>query len=296
MYHEFLDRAPIPEIEALRPKARDSIVLCDVGGLVKKLRLIEASGSLPHYARTQRGRVDDLERGDASLGAKADEYIRKLEEEQFLSRAWAQCSDVVGSLPNVPAFLSGHPQSMRRRVRLKKPQGPLALFLECTGSGGAEWSAAIRGSAMLALVRILESQRPIDVYVCVTYGEYNTMNAVVCRVETRPLDLARAAYSLVNLNTMAALGRAIIADFRPDRNPGSWSYGTPDLERRYCGEIFRRVLTPDAEILYVPAAFARDSGLGSAYDWLRRMLKKYGGDAVVREDDEVDPDTGFREY
>lgn len=285
LYQEFLNRDPIPEIQRIRPHAKDSIVVCDAGGLADKLRQI---GHAPNASM--------LETVDASLVTRSDEFIRRLEDEQFLSRAWSQQSDVVGSLPNIPAFIAGQPMNMRRRVRLKRPQGPLVLFLETTGSSSTRGDlSAIRGSAMLALARILSSQRPVDLYVCTTYGRRDTMNAVLCRVETTPLDLARACYTLVNLDTMSSIGYRVIQNFRADRDPGSWSYGETDLERRWCGEIFGRFLYPGSEFLYVPAAFGRDRNLHDAYVWLRDMLKKYGGEPVVREDDEIVADTGFVE-
>lgn len=285
MYLEFMDRDPIPEILAIRPNAKDSIVLCDAGGLARKF----SEMGLHDMAK-------GVGEGDASLVTRADEYIRRLEDEQFLSKAWDVRSDVVGSLPNVPAYLAGQPASMRRRVRLKKPQGPLVLFLETTGSGSLADRAHYRGAAMLALVQLLSAQRPVELYVCTTFGEYNTMNALVCKVETTPMDLARSCWMLINLSKMSMRGHDLLRNIRQGRSPGSWSYGTPDLERKYCGEIFGRFLTPGSELLYVPAAFGGDHGLDSAHVWLKAMLKKYGGDSVVREDDEVVADTGFNEW
>ncbi len=286
MYHEFMNRDPIPEIRAIRPHAKDSIWLCDASGLAAKMR------DLGGHTLASR-----IQEGDPSLVRKADEFLRRLEDEQFLSRAWAMQSDVVGSLPNVPAYLAGQPMNMRRRVRMKKPQGPLVLFLETTGSGSTMQGndPVLRGSAMLALVRVLSTQRAIELYVCTTYGRTNTMNAVLCKVETQPMDLARACWMLVNISSMSHVGFELIKSRRADRDPGSWSYGTPDLERRYCGEIFKRFLTPDSDLLYVPAAFGGDTSVHDAHGWLKRMLKKYGGDAVVREDDEEEADTGFVE-
>ncbi len=297
LYHEFKDRECIPEIQAIRPGAKDSVIVCDAGGLAKRMDEIRGNQTASLSAHL-RNCIGGLTRGDLSQIAQSDDFIRRLEEEQFLSKAWRVRGDVVGSLPDIPAYIAGHPMTMRRRIRTKKPQGPLVLFLETTGSGStfANQGPLMRGSAMLALARILAPQRPVELYVCTTFGRTLTMNAVLCRVETMPLDLGRACYMLTNLGDMSMGGHEVIRHMRADHDPGSWSYGTPDLERRYCGEIFRRFLWPDSEMLYVPAMFSSDLGGGNYYQWIKNMLVKYGGDSYVREEDAVEmADTGFVE-
>jgi hypothetical protein len=288
LYEEFLNREPIPEIKAVRPHAKDSIIMCDAGGLVDKLKKLNVG----------EGFYKKLQEGDLSLVERADSFMSQIENEQFVSKAWDVRSDVVGSMPDIPAMIAGQPMCMRRRVRTKKPQGPLAVFLETTGSSSVmgEEVQADRGAALLALVRLLQPQRAIDLYICTTYGTHNTMNAVICRVETQPMDLARAC-AMFHLSRMSSIGYTIIKHTREDGNPGSWSYGAVDMERRYCGEIFKRFLTPDSDLLYVPAAFGGDGSVRAGMVWLKNMLKKYGGESVVRDDDEaVVADTGHVEF
>jgi hypothetical protein len=113
------------------------------------------------------------------------------------------------------------------------------------------------------------------------------MNGLLVRIETTPLDLGRAAHMLVKLDRAASYGADVLKQ-AIGHNPGSWSYGTPELERRYCGEIFKRFLHPDSDILYVPAAYLGDSNIANPAKWLDDMLVKYGGATVERDEESED--------
>jgi hypothetical protein len=275
----------IPEIQAIRPAAHDNIMICDVAGFAE-----QAIGT----PRVTPDFIHKLKNGDLSCVADSDAFLAELEKVTIASRTFVPRNDVLGAVPIVPNFIAGNPFNMRRRERVRKPKGPLAIFLECTGSGSTmHGDTLLRGVAMLALARLLNDQRPIDLYVCVTFGKTNRMNAIVCRVETAPLDLARAAFMLGNLTDMSRVGFDVI-EKTIGEEPGSWSYGTPDLERRWCGEIFGRFLQPGSEVLFCPAAFTTDAENPVA--WIKQMLVKYGGDTVEREDGEeaaADNETGF---
>lgn len=285
LFQPHLNVPCIPEIQAVRPGARDNIVLSDVEGYALKVAGVTAwDGTMAH-----NDYINGLRNGDISLVALSDQYLAKMEERGFMSKAWGVTADVVGAVPNVPAYIAGQPMNMRRRFRTRKPSGPLSIFLEATGSAGSMDLASTmqRGAAMLALVRILSEQRPVDLWACVTYGSTNEMNALLIRLETMPLDLGRAAHMLVKLQSAAMYGHSVLAQIL-GHNPGSWSYGTPELERRYCGEIFKRFLHPNSDILYVPAAYSRDDNISNPAKWLADMIQKYGGDTVERSDDSED--------
>lgn len=283
-FSSHLNVEPIPEIKAVRPAARDSIMLCDAAGFAEQI------GDDPSWITYKRGLIE----GDLSLVAKSDEFLRNLEEKLITTRTFCNVVSPVGALPIVPAFIAGQSNNMRLRMRRKKPAGPLSIFLECTGSAGSMDTerAALRGAAMLALVRKLGDYRPITLWLCVTYGLTNTMNGLLIKVETTPLDLARSAHMLCGLRMTASVGYNVIAK-TIGRVPGSWSYGTPDLERRWCGEIFKRFLEPGSDVLYVPAAFSRDRTISDPARWLQDMLVQYGGESV--EDGVEAEETGFME-
>lgn len=261
----------IPEIKAERPHAHDNIILADASGLAERCDL----GSY----RT------GLLQGDLSLVALSDQYLEKLEDSLITSRTWHNVSSCVGALPIIPAYIAGQSNNMRLRTRQKKPAGPLSIFMECTGSAGSMGAGAVqRGSAMLALVRKLNEYRPVELWLCVTYGHHNQMNGLLTKIETTPLDLGRAAHMLCRFNETAGQGWNILR--RVVGDPGSWSYGEPRLERTWCGEIFARFLHPGSDVLYIPAAYLADKLLSNPTAWLQDMLVKYGGETVERDDDD----------
>lgn len=268
MFEEFRNRAPIEEIAALQPRARDNIFLTDCSGFAQKL---SGLGFAEYYR-------NELVSGDLSKVAESDRFLAQIEDQVPRSRTWTNSAAVTGSLPIVPAYLAGHPQNMRLRTRTKKPAGPLSIFLETTGSSGVTGE---RGAAMLALVRLLNEYRPVDLWVCVTFGQREMMNGLLIRVDTRPLALAHAAHMLRSLPDTAYYGSKVLNGLGLSW-VGGWSYGVPELERKWCGEIFKRFLEPGSDVLYVPAAFLTDRW-GKPVEWLKEMLVKYGGETMEEE-------------
>lgn len=275
IFEKYLNRAPIPEIAAVQPNARDCIFVADTSGFANELVKCGIVSPDSSYYR-------DLIEGNLSKVAESDAMLEKLEERVPTSRTWTNTADVCGSMPIVPALLAGHPQSMRLRQRRKRPAGPLAIFLETTGSSATQSGADLRGAAMLALARKLGEYRPIELYVCITYGMRDVMNGVLVKIETTPLDLGRAVAMLGTMSSTAGYGVSLTRKIGNDW-VGGWSYGSAHLERRWCGEIFKRFLNPSSDVLYVPAAYQTDNW-HDAPKWLDSMLEKYGGETIESED------------
>ena len=138
--------------------------------------------------------------GDLSLVAESDELLRKFEALTFATprREWRAAE--AGHVPSVPAFIAGHPQSMRRRARRESEVAPVTivvdLFASCTFS---HRDILARGAAVLALTRVLSAVRPVEVYVgCGTTRRSFTGGTafIAAKLDTAPLDLAHAAWAL----------------------------------------------------------------------------------------------------
>jgi len=276
IFESFRNRESIPEIRALQPAARDNIFLADPEGFEREL------ARAPDYGVSESYR-QKLLTGDLSRVEASERLLERLADITPHSRTFVNEAQVTGSLPIVPAYLAGVPQNMRLRRRQKRPAGPLAIFLETTASVGSMGGAEARGAVLLALVRLLGEYRPTDLWVCTTYGERNWMNALLVRVETRPMDLARAAHLLGNLGETATAGHRLFCSMQLSF-AGGWSYGVPELERKWCGEIFSRFLQPGSDVLYVPAAFLTDNWR-QPERWLREMLVQYGGETLKDEEE-----------
>ena len=266
-------------IRKLQPRATDSFLLCDVSELPKLIRQHSA-----HHA----DRADSLLSGkNQQLTAMAEKYVHKFEEDIFSGQGWQIRDSVVGSFPNIPALLAGVPCAMRQRYRTSKNIAPLTLYVELTGSAGVTGEQFVqRGAAMLALVRLLSNTRPVELWTCTTYGTTNRLQMVAAKIETTPLDVARAAAMLCDESTMRSamysVNNGALGNYnnygRASTGASGWAYGVPDLERKYAGEILSGILNPGSTMFYIPAASSRDQ-LRDPAVWIRTMLAKYGAGA-----------------
>jgi hypothetical protein len=136
--------------------------------------------------------------GDATLVAESDELLAKFEALTFLSPRKKWLSDVAGHVPNVPSFIAGLPQAMRRRAKRPNEAAPVTVLVDV---GVSAWFShreiLSRGAAILALCRILTSYRAVELFVLdASKVPSKPQSCVAVRIDTMPLDLAHAAYAL----------------------------------------------------------------------------------------------------
>ena len=139
--------------------------------------------------------------GDLSGVAKSDALLARFNRDDLetASRCWRD--DVTGPLPNVPAFIAGHPLAMRRRAPAESAFAPIAIVVDIGAHSKIKPSEIEqRGAAVLALVRALSNKRPVELWAGAGLDADNAQNAswTFCRIETAPLDLARAAFILTH--------------------------------------------------------------------------------------------------
>lgn len=219
--------------------------------------------------------------GDLSNVAASDAILDKIEAEPMLTHVWRNRLDVVGGIPHVPAFLAGHPMNMRRRERVASEQGPLCIFVTLTVS--ADIDAAVmrkRGVAILALVRMLSNVRPVELYACNSMGGAGYAAHIVTRIDTAPLDLARAAHMLTDTAVVRGLGyglgRTLCQKHLGKTWDGNWAYGNTETFRKNALAIYSSVTNPNAESMIVAAAHSNDPMVTEPVKWLESMLGMYG--------------------
>lgn len=197
--------------------------------------------------------------------------------------------DVAGAVPNVPAYLAGHPLTMRRRQRVQSEQAPLMMIVDVAPSAGvSQETMRKRGVALLALARVLSIVRPLEIYAGTAIGpakaDNKVMEAVYTKVETAPLDLARACYSL----SSSAFARGACFEYvyndtnKNLHSKGSlrWGFGDVGLQRAHELEMAQSIF-PGKEIMLVSAQFKDDSYLHDPEAWLKKYLGLYGGEAFA---------------
>ena len=122
----------------------------------------------------------------------------------------------VGGSPRVGAFLAGSPMSMNRIVSPLTSDGPVKMFVDLTCSAGySESDLRDRGIAVLALARMIQLLRPVELHVVsslrvsATFAQGNrkraegaklkdTETALAMQVSTAPFDITTAARALTD--------------------------------------------------------------------------------------------------
>lgn len=211
--------------------------------------------------------------GDESLVQEAEEFLREIEDQVPVSRGWRNVDDVIGAVPNVPSFLAGHPQCMRRRERTWKESAPLAIYLDLTSSAGiSARQLRRRGVVMLALVRLLVEHRPVTLYAGTSQGNYRLSGTTMWQIDTAPLDLARAAF-MIGSPAMAR-GFGYESNYEYHRTSGAWPFNDYSISAS-TGKARLEAVFPGQETMYVPAIFATDPMKADPVGWLKRAIKKY---------------------
>jgi hypothetical protein len=271
----------IDAIRAVQPYAKDQYLICDLPGLAEAARgLCERGGGSWRGNRSNAESAELIAHGDLSGVPASDAFLAKLESMVFVSRRFRVIDDVCGAVPNVPNYLAGVPCAMRRRVRSTAPSAPLAVFSDITSSAmiDAEQLRA-RGCAVLALVRLLSNLRPLELWITAGLGGKGEAHHIVTRIETSPLDLARAAHVL----TCPSVSRGICYTLINERlkfSGGAWAYGDVGLERKHGAASLARVCNPGSQVLYIPAIHSRDQSVSDPVAWIKDKLAEYGGETV----------------
>ena len=217
--------------------------------------------------------------GNESYVAASDKIMAELEGLiGFNSSSFRTINDVVGGSPNIGNYLAGNPMSMRRRVRTHSEFAPITIVADLgLRAMNTDAEIARRGAAVLALVRILSTMRPVTLYVgACSRSSTNSTTATMVRVETAPLDLARAAY----MTSSKAFTRKLCFDVMECQANTYQSLSTPyenmegylSVAHAYWNRIF------PGDMIYVPRLVGdrRDAVARDPKAWLLDQLAKHG--------------------
>jgi len=275
--------APAPECveKALGREATNHWLLFDNPGELADYAIRECPSNSNMNARTGFAGPHDAQEtakrtreGDLSCVEKADALLSRFERFAFETGRKAWLDDVTGAIPNVPAFIAGHPLAMRRRARQDSAAAPLAIIADLTTSAGLSTAQIeARGSAILALVRILSARRPVELWAGCMVGAGGCdrdLCAVFCQIESAPLDLARAAYVM----TGAGFPRRLcygIAECRHNFR-GGWPYNNTDASKQNLTAICAQAFHHASETLCIPPIHVRDLLVKSPEVWIEQKL------------------------
>jgi hypothetical protein len=218
--------------------------------------------------------------GDETLVAASEAMLEKIEDQVPMSKGYQTVDDVVGAFPNIPAYLAGQPMCMRRRKRVTKNNAPLVIYMDLTSSAGIDAKRIQdRGTVLLALVRLLCDHRAVELWVGTGLGGgYNGVSGTVAwRIDTAPLDLARAAFRIASTSIARGFGYEMATE--KFETGGGWPLGDFRRHQATAKERLANVFEGQ-EILYVPPIFLTDEMTTDPVGWVKRTLKEYvgGGD------------------
>lgn len=278
----------IPEVRAAHPTSKlDHFTLQTMSEFASVCRDAETqnayrmpnpwSGGISH---TEACRM--IEAGDLAAVAASDALLTTMEEKLSIPTArkrWQDC--VAGAYPNVPAYIAGQPLSMRRRARDDSAYAPLAIIVDLTSSASIHVSdLRKRGAAILALVRALAARRPIELWAGCSIDADNLRNAFhwYVRIETAPLDLARAAYML----THPAVCRGLIygLGYKFHEYQGDWPYNRGQTFRAHADKIISRAFPHVTGTLFIPPVFSGDPAINNPVAWIEQHLKTFDPQAL----------------
>lgn len=251
----------------------------EIPGLIEKYK--EKIGiNVGHGYGWSGGSMETLRKhasqGDESLVSASEKFLAEIEDQVPLSRGWTNVEDVVGAIPNIPAFLAGHPQHMRRRQRVARDTAPLTIYMDLTSSAAlSAVTVQKRGIVLLALVRMLVEHRPVSLMVGTSKGRYGVSGTIAWRIDTTPLDLARAAYHISSTTMARGFGYGV--DDAIHETGGSWPFGSYDLHCKTAAARLQAV-TDIGEVMYIPPIFVADEMVQRPVEWLKRVMAKYLGE------------------
>ena len=251
--------------------------VAEMGRYVKEHGKADETGaSSKRGGLTYAQALDKCFTGDESAVPASDALLGKFEQMSLDSAGSRWSDDVAGCVPNVPAFVSGSPLSMRRKVRDENIKSPIAIVMDVTAS----WLISPadlqrRGVAVLALVRTLAMVRPVELWCGSIVGADNDSNGVAmfARIDTTPLDLATAGYAMTNA---AFLRHICFALGRKYGFSGGWPFNDDQSTRKHFRTITAPIFEHVGDMIYIPAVLSGADTISNPVEWIQEKLREHG--------------------
>lgn len=238
----------------------------------------DTSGATAWFGRETAEKTLDLTNlGDTKLVPRAQALLSKLETSiQVPKRTWEPSPS--GAFCIVPELLSGTPTPMRRIVQTRDDRAPIDIYVVLSCSAGIKAETLMqRGIVILALALALSRSRPISLHVVdIGNGNYDGTGetTLTARINTAPLDLARACYVLTSAGFVRRLMYGLEQKLNgwsggwPEPRAG-WSYSNP---APYYEKLKRQVSRDPSRCLLIPGAQYGDELLSQPLVWIKKQV------------------------
>jgi len=220
-----------------------------------------------------------LREGDTRYVAQSEALMEKFEKLTLPTQGRTWHNEVAGFVPNVPAYLAGNPQSMRRRKRVESPTAPITVFVDVFASSSFSQDKIVaRGAAVLALVRILARFRAVTLWVCCTSTAHDgTHICSAVQINTTPIDLAHAGYMLCGPSFLRHIWTTTLRGMYPQVD------NVPPLRGATLTELATRAFGEGTEILVVKGAIVSQSG-GDPTRWIEEKIREAAPEVLGAEE------------
>jgi hypothetical protein len=225
--------------------------------------------------KTARTGIDCFRRGDLSGVAKSDALLARFENNVPATHRPQWQDSFAGAFPNVGAAILDRPMAMRRRVRATNEGAPIAIVVDIgAASHIKKEQIAKRGAAVLALLRILSQRRPVELWAGAVLDADNSRNASAhfCRIDTAPLDLARAAFILTRAE---AIRGTLWACANVHGFQGHTPYGAGQAHSKHTAELLGPAFTGTTDTIFLGRInHHEDESINNPEAWIERKLKE----------------------
>lgn len=221
--------------------------------------------------------------GNTALVPQAEALVDKLTvEAQRDQPIWIP--SVAGAFPCVGDYLAGAPDCMRRRHPTPTDRAPIKMYVELTSSAGVSASDMVkRGTAILALALLLNSQRSIELSVIVGLGSGLARTTgddggcfVVVPLGASPLDIALSCNALTSVGFVRGMGYEFLSHRAESRANGGWAWGImpSGSERIEYVRRLRMALDLTETDIIVPPIFMHDETVTNPLGFVQRSLNE----------------------
>lgn len=160
------------------------------------------------YGDTPKATANAIRVGDTGYAERAKRIINKIMHVAPAPKTRKKVRAVAGGgYLDVGAAYAGSPVCLVQRRVVKDERAPVKIVFDCSVSGAiSAETIERRGAAVLALVQRLSAERAVDLHVIggLKASGAGTMIAAM-PIQTRPLDLGRAAWALSSPSVLRRL-------------------------------------------------------------------------------------------
>lgn len=225
----------------------------------------------------------NIDRGLPGLVERSEAFLEKIHF-QLETEVPMWSNSVEGAFPNVPEFIAGHPDCMRKKVYEHSDRGHVKVYVSISTSSGVDPESILsRGLAIMAFVRELPRIRPVQLFLFSEGASYygKGINLQVVDVS----GLLGSTSSLVYLLTSTEYSRytSVCIDMEVFNSVGDWAYGAAGDEIWDAGSKYRKniheLLGCSEQDIVIPPMFLYDPEYEQwskePHIWVQEKLNNY---------------------